>query len=277
MPASCRVSRVLSVHIRLRRLLARSRALKVSAEQTTQGWARRAAVLLRPCSLPLPKSACIKAFHIPRPVPACLACCPPGMLEKAQHGAGDALPLGHRLVQVLLWVGSGWKHREADCMRSAHEQSQGSMHPAMCARPALAPAQHPPAAKLCTHPAPNCCHHPYAGKTVLMELAILRLLSANIAPNGAFAHKPGHLKAIYLAPARALVQARWGSAARQEAARRQAPGKVDLQARRCAVMSLLVSTLRADLLPCAPPLPPCRRKCGTGGSALARWASPVAS
>ncbi|PSC72871.1 putative ATP-dependent DNA helicase HFM1 isoform B [Micractinium conductrix] len=50
-------------------------------------------------------------------------------------------------------------------------------------------------------------------KTVLMELAILRLLSANIAPNGAFAHKPGHLKAIYLAPARALVQEKvrdWG-------------------------------------------------------------------
>lgn len=46
-----------------------------------------------------------------------------------------------------------------------------------------------------------------AGKTVLLELAILRLLSRHLASGGAhFAHKPGHLKAIYLAPSRALVQ-----------------------------------------------------------------------
>lgn len=48
---------------------------------------------------------------------------------------------------------------------------------------------------------------------MLLELAILRLLSRNLTPgsNGGstqFAHKPGHLKAVYLAPSRALVQAR---------------------------------------------------------------------
>lgn len=46
-----------------------------------------------------------------------------------------------------------------------------------------------------------------AGKTVLLELAILRMLCRHIAPDGRFAHQPGHLKAIYLAPSRALVQA----------------------------------------------------------------------
>ncbi|KAL4457640.1 hypothetical protein ABPG75_012505 [Micractinium tetrahymenae] len=45
------------------------------------------------------------------------------------------------------------------------------------------------------------------GKTVLLELAILRLLSRHLAPGGTqFAHQPGHLKAVYLAPSRALVQ-----------------------------------------------------------------------
>ncbi|KAL4421686.1 hypothetical protein ABPG77_010630 [Micractinium sp. CCAP 211/92] len=45
------------------------------------------------------------------------------------------------------------------------------------------------------------------GKTVLLELAILRLLARHLAPGGAqFAHRPGHLKAVYLAPSRALVQ-----------------------------------------------------------------------
>lgn len=47
----------------------------------------------------------------------------------------------------------------------------------------------------------------FAGKTVLLELAILRLLARHLAPGGAqFAHRPGHLKAVYLAPSRALVQ-----------------------------------------------------------------------
>lgn len=42
---------------------------------------------------------------------------------------------------------------------------------------------------------------------MLLELAILCLLSRHIDSSGRFAHKPGHLKAVYLAPARALVQA----------------------------------------------------------------------
>lgn len=41
---------------------------------------------------------------------------------------------------------------------------------------------------------------------MLLELAILRLLSSHIAPGGQWAHHPGHLKSIYLAPSRALVQ-----------------------------------------------------------------------
>eukprot|EP00887_Chlorella_sp_A99_P002756 scaffold6.g2756.t1 len=53
-----------------------------------------------------------------------------------------------------------------------------------------------------------------SGKTVLMELAILQMLSRNIDPaSGAYAHRPGLLKAVYLAPARALVQEKareWG-------------------------------------------------------------------
>lgn len=61
-------------------------------------------------------------------------------------------------------------------------------------------------------PAPPHLLSPHAGKTVLLELAILRLLSQHITGTGQFAHKPGHLKAVYLAPARALVQASSGNA-----------------------------------------------------------------
>lgn len=43
------------------------------------------------------------------------------------------------------------------------------------------------------------------GKTVAMELAMLRLLSRNI-HHGQFRLNPGAVKAIYLAPAKALVQ-----------------------------------------------------------------------
>lgn len=44
---------------------------------------------------------------------------------------------------------------------------------------------------------------------MLLELAILRLLSRHLAPGGAqFSHRLGHLKAVYLAPSRALVQVR---------------------------------------------------------------------
>lgn len=45
-----------------------------------------------------------------------------------------------------------------------------------------------------------------SGKTVVMELAILSLLRRHIDPAGAFCHKPGLLKSIYLSPTRALVQ-----------------------------------------------------------------------
>jgi ATP-dependent DNA helicase HFM1/MER3 len=45
------------------------------------------------------------------------------------------------------------------------------------------------------------------GKTVCMELAILRLLSRHVdASTGHFRHRPGLLKVVYLAPAKALVQ-----------------------------------------------------------------------
>lgn len=52
-----------------------------------------------------------------------------------------------------------------------------------------------------------------SGKTVLLELAILQLLSRSIDSSGAFVHRPGTAKAVYLAPARALVQEKareWG-------------------------------------------------------------------
>lgn len=40
-----------------------------------------------------------------------------------------------------------------------------------------------------------------------MELALLALFRRNIEPaSGAYAHRPGLLKAVYLAPTRALVQ-----------------------------------------------------------------------
>ncbi len=49
---------------------------------------------------------------------------------------------------------------------------------------------------------------------MLLELAILRLLSSHIAPgSGQWAHQPGHLKSVYLAPSRALVQVGAGRAA----------------------------------------------------------------
>ena len=44
------------------------------------------------------------------------------------------------------------------------------------------------------------------GKTVALELAILRLLCRNLDGGGNFVHRPGAVKAIYLAPAKALVQ-----------------------------------------------------------------------
>lgn len=45
-----------------------------------------------------------------------------------------------------------------------------------------------------------------SGKTGVLELAVLRLVSANITEDGDYVHKPGCLKAVYLAPSRALVQ-----------------------------------------------------------------------
>ena len=46
-----------------------------------------------------------------------------------------------------------------------------------------------------------------SGKTVLLELAILQMLLKRVDRNtGAFEHRPGELKAIYMAPLKALVQ-----------------------------------------------------------------------
>ena len=45
-----------------------------------------------------------------------------------------------------------------------------------------------------------------SGKTGVMELAILRLISVYIDQNNHFVLKPGSLKIVYLAPIRALVQ-----------------------------------------------------------------------
>ena len=45
-----------------------------------------------------------------------------------------------------------------------------------------------------------------SGKTGVMELAVLGLLSSNISALGAYAHRSGCLKTVYLAPSRALVQ-----------------------------------------------------------------------
>ena len=47
-----------------------------------------------------------------------------------------------------------------------------------------------------------------AGKTGVMELAILRLLARQVDEHGQLRVKPGALKAVYLAPSRALVQVR---------------------------------------------------------------------
>lgn len=47
------------------------------------------------------------------------------------------------------------------------------------------------------------------GKTAIMELAILRLLSGNVCPaSGAYRPRPGAAKTLYLGPVRALVQER---------------------------------------------------------------------
>jgi len=46
------------------------------------------------------------------------------------------------------------------------------------------------------------------GKTGVMELAILRLLARQLDEHGHLHVKPGALKAVYLAPSRALVQVR---------------------------------------------------------------------
>lgn len=45
-----------------------------------------------------------------------------------------------------------------------------------------------------------------SGKTVLFELCILRLLSRFISGEGKFIHTKGSLKAIYVAPSKALIQ-----------------------------------------------------------------------
>lgn len=52
-----------------------------------------------------------------------------------------------------------------------------------------------------------------AGKTGIMELAILRLVSRQLDEQGQLRVKPGALKAVYLAPSRALVQVRQGTVA----------------------------------------------------------------
>lgn len=53
---------------------------------------------------------------------------------------------------------------------------------------------------------------------MLLELAILHLLSRHVTAAGQFVHQPGHLKAVYLAPSRALVQV--GAEGEAETARR---------------------------------------------------------
>jgi hypothetical protein len=45
-----------------------------------------------------------------------------------------------------------------------------------------------------------------SGKTGVMELAILRLLSKRISPDGTYDPPAGAVKVVYLAPMRALVQ-----------------------------------------------------------------------
>ena len=101
---------------------------------------------------------------------------------------------------------------------------------------------------------------PAAGKTILLELAILRMLLQHISPAGQFGHRPGHLKAVYLAPARALVQASGpGSRCPASAA---PPG--------CLEQPCFLS-VQVNVLPL--PAGGCRRRCGAGASALRRSAS----
>ncbi len=45
-----------------------------------------------------------------------------------------------------------------------------------------------------------------SGKTVVLELAVLRMLSGSINKQGLFSHRRGSLRAVYLAPSKALVQ-----------------------------------------------------------------------
>lgn len=45
-----------------------------------------------------------------------------------------------------------------------------------------------------------------SGKTVVLELAILRLLSVNIDLKGGFVHDIGKLKVVYIGPTKSLVQ-----------------------------------------------------------------------
>ena len=47
-----------------------------------------------------------------------------------------------------------------------------------------------------------------SGKTVVMELAILRMVRKYIQADGSFNHEPGTTKAIYIAPSKALIQER---------------------------------------------------------------------
>ena len=47
-----------------------------------------------------------------------------------------------------------------------------------------------------------------AGKTVIFELGILRLLTAEVGAGGEFRHAAGHLKSVYLCPTKSLAQER---------------------------------------------------------------------
>ena len=115
-----------------------------------------------------------------------------------------------------------------------------------------------------------------AGKTVLLELAILRLLSCRIAPgSGQWAHQPGHLKSVYLAPSRALVQV--GAAGAKRAANLKCCPKLRHvgaggQHAGGQVMCSGAPTGQHTSAGCCR-----RRRSGTGRSALAGWASLAAS
>jgi ATP-dependent DNA helicase HFM1/MER3 len=45
-----------------------------------------------------------------------------------------------------------------------------------------------------------------SGKTGVLELAMLRMLSRCLGEQGQFCHQPGCVKAVYLGPTKALVQ-----------------------------------------------------------------------